>query len=236
MTRHGGVVKPRRDELPRVPIIGLNGTRWNSSLRALAAILWAAAAAVSAADGAGPESIPPLRPPRGEISPTFWEQYGVWVVLGGVLLAAVLGVAIWFLVRPKPPEPVPPQAAARRALESLSQQPEDGALLTRVSQVLRRYFAAAFGLPEVELNTTEFCRALAGNDQLGPELSTAVADFMRECDRRKFAPAPPAPQAPPLHAVSQALALVETAEARRVPQVAPPALSAAGASTANSNP
>ena len=160
----------------------------------------------------GPDAIPPLRPPHAEMPPTFWEQYGLWVVLFGILLLALVCAAAWFLSRSRPPEVVPPEDQARRALEPLRQQPEDGALLSRVSQVLRRYVAAAFELPPGELTTAEFCRATASHARIGPELSAALSEFLRQCDQRKFSP--PAP-APPLSAVAQALQLIHLAEARR---------------------
>jgi hypothetical protein len=168
---------------------------------------------------AAPDSIPPLAPPRGEIAPTFWEQHGLWVVIGGVGLAALGAGLIWLLRRPKRPVVVPPEVQARQTLEPLRQRPEDGVVLSQVSQVLRHYVAAAFALPEGELTTAEFCRALDGNEQLGAELSRAVGDFLRQCDQRKFAPAPlaapPAARTPPLRAVSQVLELIDAAEARR---------------------
>ncbi len=166
----------------------------------------------AATNSLSPEAIPPLRPPRPEIPPTFWEQYGLWVVLGAILLLALVSAAAWFLTRPKPPVIVPPELQARQALEPLRQQAEEGAVLSRVSQVLRHYLAAAFSLPPGELTTTEFCHVLSDQAQAGPELSASVAEFLRQCDQRKFSPTPPAP---PLGAVAQALQLIDHAEARR---------------------
>ncbi len=143
--------------------------------------------------------------------PDFWEQYGLWVVLGAAFLLTSVCVAAWFLARPKPPVVVPPEVQARKALEPLRQQPEDGALLSRVSQILRHYIAAAFGLPPEELTTAEFCRAIAGHERAGPDLAAALSDFLRQCDQRKFSP--PAP-APPLSAVAQALRLIDQTQAR----------------------
>ena len=48
--------------------------------------------------------------------------------------------------------------------------------------------------------------------EIGPEISGAVSDFLRECDQRKFAPIPPPA---PLGAVSEAERLIGRAEARR---------------------
>jgi hypothetical protein len=182
----------------------------------LALSLWLLAAQpllAAATNSLNPNAIPPLRPPHGEIPPTFWDQYSLWVVLFGVLLLALVGVAVWFLTRPKPPVIVPPEVQARHALEPLRQQPEDGALLSRVSQILRHYVAAAFDLPPGELTTAEFCRAIAGHAQVGPELAAALSDFLRLCDQDKFSP--PAP-VPPLSAVAQALKLIDQAQARRL--------------------
>jgi hypothetical protein len=134
------------------------------------------------------------------------------VVILGVLLLGLICAVVWLLTRPKPPVVVPPEVQAREALDPLRQQPEDGALLSRVSQILRHYVAAAFELPPGELTTAEFCRAVGGHAPIGPELSAALSEFLRQCDQRKFSP--PAP-APPLSAVAQALKLIELAEARR---------------------
>jgi hypothetical protein len=105
-----------------------------------------------------------------------------------------------------------PEVQARQALEPLRQQPEDGALLSRVSQVLRHYVATAFDLPPGELTTAEFCAAIAAHGPIGPELSTALSEFLRQCDQRKFSP--PAP-APPFSAVAQALKLIDQAQTCR---------------------
>jgi hypothetical protein len=160
-----------------------------------------------------PIQIPALQPPRGEIPLTFWEQHGVLVVMAGVIMLAVIGAVVWLLTRPKPRAAVPPATAARQELNSLQHQPEDGAVLSRVSQVLRRYVIAAFGLPSGELTTAEFCRVVGGQEQVGPELAESLGGFLRQCDERKFAPAQ-APTATPLSATSRALELIEQAEAR----------------------
>jgi hypothetical protein len=158
--------------------------------------------------------IPALRPPHAEIPPTFWEQHGAGVVVGVGLLLVLACVAIWFLSRPKPPVVVPPEVQARQELELLGQRPEDGALLSQVSHILRHYLSAAFNLPAVELTTTEFCRTIAGHEQVGPDLSVALTEFLLQCDQRKFSPPTPAP---PLGVVTRALKLIDQAQARRPP-------------------
>ena len=159
----------------------------------------------------GPDDLPSLLPPRGEIPPGFWEKYGLLTVVGALLALALLGLAGWFFTRRKPAAMPPPEALARQALGALRRQPEDGALLSRISQVLRHYLIAAFGLPPEELTRTEFCRLLRDNQVVGLELSGGIAEFLRLCDERKFAPS--APQ-PPLGAAEQALRFIQAAEQR----------------------
>jgi len=156
--------------------------------------------------------IPPLRPARPEIPPTFWEQHGTLVMVGVALLLAIIGTLVWLLTRPKPGLIVPPDAVARHDLESLVGKPEDGAVLSRVSQILRRYITSAFDLPAGEMTTAEFCRTITERDRLGKGLSDELTGFLRECDERKFAPPKPLPM---FEAVPKALKLLQNAEARR---------------------
>jgi hypothetical protein len=199
-------------------------------LRMLPLAFWLLAPALLAAtNSSSPSPIPPLRPARGELPPAFWDQYGVWVVLAGLLVLAALGTSVWLLIRRRPPVVVAPEVIARLALEPLSRQPEDGMLLSRASQIVRHYVAAAFKLPPGELTTAEFCRAIACDDQISPELADALSDFLHQCDQRKFSP--PAP-GPPLSAVAQAYALIEQSQARlaALAQAASPATPGSAAS------
>jgi hypothetical protein len=157
------------------------------------------------------DDLPQLRPPRAEIPPSFWESYGVWVIVGCVVFLALIGLAVWFLTRPKPPIIVPPYVRAKQVLEPLLTKPEDGLVLSHVSQALRHYITEAFGLPPAEHTTAEFCRLIATNERLGPELSGAISEFLRRCDERKFTASPPAP---PMAAVATTLKFVEAAESR----------------------
>lgn len=195
-----------------------SGPRISGLLRIWLFALAVQSSFAAATNGLDPNAIPPLRPPHAELPPSFWEQYGLWTILcGGVLLLA-LGAAVWLFMRPRPAVPVPPEETARRALEPLHHQPEDGALLSHVSQVLRRYIVAAFHLPPEELTTTEFCRLIASEGRLGRELASAVADFLRQCDQRKFSPPVPGP---PLSAVAHSLKLIEQSQARLASLAAP---------------
>jgi hypothetical protein len=152
-----------------------------------------------------------LRPPRGEIPPTFWETYSIWILIGALVFLALIGIIIWIVTRPKPPIIVPPEVRAREALSPLVARTEDGLVLSQVSQILRRYVAEAFGLPPGELTTTEFCSLIANHEKIGRDLASTISEFLRRCDERKFTPAPPAA---PMTAAATALNLVEISQAR----------------------
>lgn len=153
-----------------------------------------------------------LLPPYGELPPTFWEQHGTAIIIAGILGLVLVAAGLWWWLRPRPVVIPPPEVRARQALERLHLKPEDGSMLSEISAILHRYFKDAFGLPAGELTTSEFCRVLSSRDQIGSELATAVADFLRQSDERKFALSK---SEVPLGAVARALQLVEAGEARR---------------------
>ena len=168
-------------------------------------------AAAGAAHGQS-NALPPLAPPYGEIPPTFWEQHATFVVLAGLGFAALAGVFIWLVLRSRPEIIIPPEVQARVALEDLRQRPEDGVVLSRISQAVRNYFIAAFQLTPGEFTTTEFNCVISKREEVGVELAAAVIDFLRDCDARKFSAVN---SSAPMNAANQALGLVDRAEQRR---------------------
>jgi hypothetical protein len=153
-----------------------------------------------------------LSPPHAELPPSFWEQYGNAAVLAAILVVALVGAALWLLLRPKPSIQLPVEILARNELEALRQRSENGQVLSQVSRAVRRYVTGAFGLPPDELTTTEFCRVIAGQKRFGPELAERFGDFLRQCDEIKFSPNS---SHTPIGAAARALELVELGEARR---------------------
>ena len=164
--------------------------------------------------------VPPLRPALSEIPPTVWEQHGVLIIVLSSLGVVLLGAVIWRLLQPKPPVPVPIEIQTRNELELLKLPTEDGKTISRVSQVLKHYFAVAFELPTGEMTTAEFSRAVASSEKVGSELATNVSDFLRQCDEQKFSPTAGIQTS----ACSRALELFQEGEARRTElrQVAQP--------------
>jgi hypothetical protein len=158
------------------------------------------------------EDAPPLLDPLPEIPPTFWEQHGILVVSVSLVFIALLGILLWWLLQPKPTVPVPIEVRTRQELEALAREPMNAQTLSKLSRCLRRYFAAAFGLPAGELTTTEFNRAFAAQTTIGSELVAAVGEFLQRADERKFAPGASGDS----KAMQQALELFERGEWRRV--------------------
>jgi len=134
------------------------------------------------------------------------------LIVSGVILLGLICAGIWFMRRARPQVIVPPEVQVRAALESIAGQPETGAVLSTVSQSLRHYITAAFNLPLEELTTTEFCELISRNESIGLQLATAIAEFLRRGDQRKFAIST---DSQPLEAVPQAFKIIEMSEARR---------------------
>ena len=155
--------------------------------------------------------VPPLLPALPEIPPTLWEQHGLLIVVLGVFALALISAAIWWLLQPKAPVPVPIEIQTRNELELLRYPTESGKIISQVSQVLKRYVAVAFELPAGEMTTSEFSRAVAGSEKVGGELAASVSEFLRQCDEQKFSPAVGVQAS----ACSRAMELVEQGEARR---------------------
>ncbi len=150
-----------------------------------------------------------LAPADPEMMPGYWESHAVAIIACITLSVLFLALFIWLCLKPKPVKPVSPAVVAHDALASLSARPEDGACLSQVSQITRHYFIAAFEIPDGEPTTAEFCALLAGDRKISPDLKVRVADFLKQCDERKFGTKP---DAKPVNAVARALELIDLAE------------------------
>lgn len=174
--------------------------------------LLSAFSASSALGQTNTNALQTLAPAYGELPPTFWERYGVGIlIITGVLVVAA-GVVVWRKLSPAPAPVVAPETIARGALAQLQHRPEDGKLLSEVSQILRRYAGAIFGFPGAEMTTTEFTATVAAGPGIDSQLAEALANFLRACDQGKFMAQN---EAPPLNAVERAMQLIEQIENRR---------------------
>jgi hypothetical protein len=142
----------------------------------------------------GPASTPPVEI-RDIAPPIDVFPYPLWVViLAGGVAAAVLGVLIWLLVRwlrrpPKTPPPLPREVALG-ALEQLRSQVrvmEPYAFSIAVSDVLRAYVGAAYGLHAPRQTSPEFLASISGYEKFTDADRTLLAGFLERCDLIKFA-------------------------------------------------
>lgn len=164
--------------------------------------------AVFAADT---NALPALTPAYGELQPTFLEQHKAFAIIGVFAFLILTGLVFWKLLQPKSVVISPPEIVAREALEKLKRQPEDGKILSEISQTLRRYLSTAFEFSTDEMTTAEFSAALFANQKIGAEFAQTISNFLRECDDQKFSRSNSAS----LNAANRALEIVELAEKRR---------------------
>ncbi len=130
--------------------------------------------------------------------------YLVWGAAALVLLAAVAwgvlrllsrsGRSVRTLFRPAPP--VPPHVAAIRALEALHhrklwQNNQHKLYYSGLSDIVRTYIAARFGIGAMEMTSDEILTLLRRGELVPPKSATDLAEVLRDADLVKFAKAVP---------------------------------------------
>ncbi len=138
----------------------------------------------------------PALPEIRDIAPPIdvfpWPPWMVAVFVVVVLL--VFGVVAWLVVRairrrPGAP-PLTPRALALRELEALRGEVsrlDVHAFSVRVSDVLRGYIEAQFGLRAKEQTSPEFLASIAGATQFEDDDRALLEQFLEKCDLIKFA-------------------------------------------------
>lgn len=195
----------------------LQGWNWGRALswmRIGAWVLpWVFVASATALDT---NKIPELKPPLGELPPSWWEV-NLWSVIGAILVVLAVGLAlVRLLVRPRISRALLPEVVARAALEKLRSAPDDVATAAEAGRQTRRFAQAVLQLPAGELTTEETLQAVARQAKPLPSgLVDSLATLLRECDARRFAPVPPAGQA---GLAARALELADKLEAAVQPQ------------------
>lgn len=169
---------------------GVQWEKWRRSGAMLMAGVWLAGDACFAQTTA--ETPPPIRDiaPPVDVFP-----YPAWqVAIAAGLALALVSLAVWWLVtfwrnRPAPSPPSPRESAlaalreAERQLDALS--PHAFSIL--VSDVLRRYVSAEFGLRATEQTSPEFLASVAGSARFSAEEKALLGAFLEKCDMIKFA-------------------------------------------------
>ena len=133
---------------------------------------------------------------RDILPPVYVFPYPMWmVVVAGVIALILLGLLIWLFVRwlrkgPPPLPPLSPRAAALVELDKLRGQvqslPPYGFSIA-VSNVLRTYIGAQFGLHAPQQTSPEFLASISSAQNFSDEDRSLLAAFLDRCDMIKFA-------------------------------------------------
>lgn len=121
------------------------------------------------------------------------EDERVWWLLAIVVALVAAGLGWWWLRNVRPEEKLPPPPAwdvAYRRLKELQSRkmPEQGKFeryYVDLSSILRYYIEDRYGVHAPEQTTQEFLEAATG--KLEEQHQAVLAEFLRHCDRVKFA-------------------------------------------------
>jgi len=135
-----------------------------------------------------PDALRDIKPPAE--FPNIW----LWVAIGIgalVLLAAVIGLILYYKSRrnqvPLVP-PVPPHIRAKQKLqEALALVGQPKPFCTLVSDTVRFYLEERFNFRAPERTTEEFLYELQNTNLLLPDQKESLGDFLKSCDLVKFA-------------------------------------------------
>jgi hypothetical protein len=139
---------------------------------------------------------PPAVPEIRDIAPPIDVfPYPLWMVLTALAIALILlGLAAWLFIRwwKKRPKPAPPtpRAIAMRELDSLRarlESIEPYRFSIAVSDVLRGFIAAQYGLRATKQTSPEFLASMAKARQFTEDDRTLLTEFLERCDLIKFA-------------------------------------------------
>ena len=131
-----------------------------------------------------------------DIAPPVWVfPYPMWMVVTAAVIALLLLALAIFLIRRwiknrPPPIPPTPRSIALRELERLRGQvkavaPYDFSIA--VSDVLRTYIGAAYGLHAPQQTSPEFLASISNSPRFSNSDRQLLAEFLETCDMIKFA-------------------------------------------------
>jgi hypothetical protein len=145
-----------------------------------------------AASALGDTDVPDIEPAVPIREPARWP----WLAAVGAAALAALCVAAWLSRRRRgalravalpPAHEVALDALARLRDEKLVEHGDFERYYVELSDVVRRYLEARFGLRAPEMTTDEFLAAAQRSRELTANQRAALADFLAEADLVKFA-------------------------------------------------
>jgi hypothetical protein len=159
-----------------------------TQLRLICCALLVALPSLAQTAPAAPEE--DIRGPRGLIGlpSTPVADYRAWWITAAVL--ALLAIAYfawkWWKNAHTPPTA---EAIALQALKNVLFDRPDETFANEVSAILRAYIQSRYSIPATQRSTEEFLAEITADSTLGRHQSK-LCDFLRSCDRAKFANCP----------------------------------------------
>jgi len=133
-----------------------------------------------------------MRPIRGPIEPTYWEENQLWLSPLVVVLAVSLLVLFWIFIKIRSkPKIVPPDITFRQellAIEELAHTGEMEEIPSRLWRVFREYLEAKTDEHLGDKTREEFLQWVESNDApaLPVELVPDLREFMGTLEQAKF--------------------------------------------------
>lgn len=143
-------------------------------------------------------------PPRHlfDFLPDWMTDYGLWILLALIVIAAALFVYLAYIRKGKLPlvpakKPVPPYELAIRQLDALKaaqlcERGEEKEFYTRLTDILRTYLDSRFGINAMEMTSTQILHALNANEETKVPRKYMSA-ILETADFVKFAKVRPLP-------------------------------------------
>ena len=138
------------------------------------------------------DELRPARPMLAELQGPWWARHWPWFAVGVLALAgAVGGLLVWL----RRADQRARTTAFERTIERLERLQRRGlpstaeldAWYVELSDIVRRYIEARFGLRAPELTTEEFLAEAGRSAELTPSHRSLLSAFLERCDRVKFA-------------------------------------------------
>ena len=115
----------------------------------------------------------------------------LWVLIaGGIVLLALIGIAIWSISRARKVRPLTARQRALAVLEDLRREGGDAdpyAFGVKVSDALRAYIRDQHGLDAITRTSLEFFEVLRDNAVFSENEKAALAEFLESADLLKYA-------------------------------------------------
>ncbi len=143
-------------------------------------------------------------PPRHffDFLPDWMTDYGLWILLALILVAAGLFVYLVYIRKGRLPlvpakKPIPPYELAIKQLDALKsaqlcERGEEKEFYTRLTDILRTYLDSRFGINAMEMTSTQILHALNSNEETKLP-RRYMSSILETADFVKFAKVRPLP-------------------------------------------